>query len=142
MRLHLQQPLSYTHILENPKQCDRAFDILQQKLETCPIGSDGCMICHATMTDEICILSCHTIAVSEPKGKNHGHIAIPTGTYLFTQLAYPPKTGAELIPLLNRFVLSGDIRQEKETQLFVRIYKEHESDVTVQLLSPIQTTME
>jgi hypothetical protein len=94
------------------------------------------------MTDEICILSCHTVAYSEPKGKEPGRIAIPMGTYLFTQLAFPPQTGAALIPLLNRFVLSGDVQQGKEMQFFVRIYKEHESDVAIQLLASIQTTTE
>ncbi|PKL27369.1 MAG: hypothetical protein CVV46_12215 [Spirochaetae bacterium HGW-Spirochaetae-2] len=142
MKLHLQQPLSYTHILENPKQCDQAFDMLLGKLEESPVGSDGCMVCSATMTDELCILSCHTVAFREPEEKEPGLIAIPMGTYLFSQLSFPPQTGSALIPLLNRFVLSVDCQQEDELQLFVRVYKERESDFAVQLITATQTTRE
>jgi len=100
------------------------------------------MVCSATMTDEICILNCHAVAFREPEEKEHGPTAIPIGTYLFSQLAFPPKTGAALIPLLNRFVLSVDYQQEDEMQFFVRLYKERESDFAVQLIASIQTTAE
>ncbi|HCG64936.1 MAG: hypothetical protein CVV48_02515 [Spirochaetae bacterium HGW-Spirochaetae-4] len=142
MKLHLQQPLSYTHILENPKQCDQSFDMLLRKLEESPIGSDGCMVCSATMTDEICILNCHSVAFREPEETEPSLIAIPMGTYLFSQLTFPPQTGTALIPLLNRFVLSGDSQQEDEMQFFVRVYKERESDFAIQLIAAIQTTTE
>ncbi|HLW22450.1 MAG TPA: hypothetical protein VKZ39_04630, partial [Sphaerochaetaceae bacterium] len=58
MQLHLQQPISYMARTESSDQSfAQAFDHLLNLFDTSPVGSDGCLLCEAIMTDDVCIVN-------------------------------------------------------------------------------------
>ena len=138
MQLHLQQPIPYTQRAPfSDSSCVQAFDHMLNLFDNLPVGSDGCLLCEAIMTDDVCIVN-HIGSVYSALHENLEVLqTIPAGTYLFHQLQFPPANGATMVQLLNRFANALPYGEGRTSRLFVRVYKERQFEMAIQFMAPV-----
>ena len=109
-------------------------------LDTLPVGSDGCLLCEAIMTDDVCIVNHIGSVYSIPQQSLEIIQTIPAGTYLFHQLQFPPANGATMVPILNRFANALPYNESRNSRVYVRVYKERQFEIAIQFMAPVVLT--
>jgi hypothetical protein len=140
MKLYLQQDIQYPHSVTMPRECDQAFNLMVTNLGPRAAGSDAIIVIESTLTDEICLFECKAGAYRNPEDTTEAKNVLQKGLHIFQQLSFPPREGSALMPLLHRFALSLDFPANRKRMIVVRLYKESDTLLAVQCISPEETT--
>jgi hypothetical protein len=148
MILHLYQDLPYRsavswQLSEMEIPCAQGYALMLKKLESCAIGTDACLLCIGSLSDEQAIRTCRQIAFSEPSSENTPvTFCMESGKYHFLQVPFPPKDGNDLEPIITQFLFSLEWELYRQRTFFIRLFKENPGEIALQFLAPIDTKEE
>jgi len=145
MILHLYQDLPYRRVVswDQPDTnipCAQAYDLILKTLESSAIGTDACLLCTGSLSEELVLRSCEQIAFSESPAENTSPIfCLESGKYHFLQVPFPPQEGKDLEPIITQFLFSLDWKSSRQKTFFIRLFKEKPQEIALQMLAPIDT---
>lgn len=137
MTLHLQQTLVYTKESPLNNSLALAYEELLDHLAEMAVTSEALLVCEAVLSSEYCKVTPLVTYYRGAEDRGVPLFSLEVGKYSFHQVPIPPNEGKYLFPLLNRFALSLDFKEENKKRIMVRVFKERPFLNAVQFIAPI-----